>query len=546
MPAPQEDERGAGNAEDEGNRGDQGHEGHAPDVEKERGISKEESARPVERREFASSVDASPVLKSVPLPLIAMMRNPRSERVARVARHASTTPELPHTRKGASGERSPAEVANPDPDLEGLARSLGSPNEPRLAEPPVVEEMPDGRYRLCAGERRVEAARLAGWSHILCLVYPPMDPVRAHTLSLVENMHRAPMHPLEEISALCISRLLANADARGMGDAARALLEEAWERASSGYETLRGLERMLLASGWVPERPDVSWKAHLDDLGISMAPWERKRKLRLLNIEPALQERLRELDITEAALRSLGTLEPGDQQKVVEALTANPGLARKVRRIARARRDGFYDTIEDALAEVQGGQGLQGLPTLNPTPTSPVGVSDFEFAHRSEDHMHSFSAESTAVGGYPVAASDEPAELTEPTSRKQGRSGDPGEQAAAEATGESDEPRIPAEVQDAVLQLLECADRLSAAMRSLEPYRGVGSVRGEVGQLGEIGKSAEAGMGSRFGVDWEAALPEPWGTWSRDALQYIESLLTGRKGDGAPGGQEDHTGARPL
>jgi hypothetical protein len=160
--------------------------------------------------------------------------------------------------------------------------------------------------------------------------------------------------------------------------------------------------------------------------------------------------------------------------------------------------------------------------------------------------MHSFSAESTPVGGYPIAASDEPAELTEPTSRKQGRSGDPGEQAAAEATGESDEPRIPAEVQDAVLQLLECADRLSAAMRSLEPYRGVGSVRGEVGQLGEIGKSAEAGMGSRFGVDWEAALPEPWGTWSRDALQYIESLLTGRKGGGAPDGQGGHKDARPL
>ena len=39
----------------------------------------------------------------------------------------------------------------------------------------------------------------------------------------------------------------------------------------------------------------MSWKEHLDDLGISMAPWERKRKLRLLNLEPDLQEKLRHL-----------------------------------------------------------------------------------------------------------------------------------------------------------------------------------------------------------------------------------------------------------
>src|SRR4029079_18386455 len=111
-----------------------------------------------------------------------------------------------------------------------------------------------------------------------------------------------------------------NADARGLSGEARSLLQGAWDRSSSSCDIMRSLERLLRESGWAPERPDVSWKAHLDDLGISMAPWERKRKLRLLNIDPALQEQLRELDITEAALRSLGTLEPDDQKKVVAAL----------------------------------------------------------------------------------------------------------------------------------------------------------------------------------------------------------------------------------
>ena len=211
-----------------------------------------------------------------------------------------------------------------DAELEGLARSLGSKSEPRLAEPPVVEEMPDGSYRLCAGERRVEAARLAGWTSILCLVYPPMDPARAHTLGLVENMHRLPMHPLEEISALCISRLLANADARGSAQKRGDYYRMAGSREYPATASSRAWSKYSRDSGWVRERPDVTWKAHLDDLGISMAPWERKRKLRLLNIEPALQERLRELDITEAALRSLGTLEPDDQKRVVEALLVNP------------------------------------------------------------------------------------------------------------------------------------------------------------------------------------------------------------------------------
>jgi ParB-like chromosome segregation protein Spo0J len=395
-----------------------------------------------------------PVLKSIPLHLITAVRNPRHT--------AHTAPTVT-----SSSDSTPGRV---DVDLEGLARSLGPEDESRLVEPPVVEEMPDGSYRLCAGERRADAARLAGWSSILCLVYPPMDPARAHTLGLVENMHRLPMHPLEEISALCISRLLANADARGIGEEARRLLGDGWEQGSSSYSIIQGLERILRDSGWVPERPDVTWKVHLDDLGISMAPWERKRKLRMLNIDPSLQEQLREVDITEAALRSLGTLEPEDQKRVVEALSVNPSLARKVRRVARARRDGFYDTIDDALAEVQ------GLPRLSVSASLPASSLDV-----------------------PTAAT----EHTEQTSRpvqllSQQDPNLPGVSVSTSIQAKESAPQdlqTPMEVQDAVLQLLECADRLSAAMSSLEAYSG------------------------------GATLPEPWGTWSRDALNFIDGLL---------------------
>lgn len=430
------------------------------------------------------STVGSPILKQLPLDLIVSVRNPRHATNSVNGAQADHANRADRADRGLGGshsvnvEEEPSFLQNIAPadthlDLEGLARSLGSEADPRLAEPPVVEEMPDGRYRLCAGERRVEAARLAKWARILCLVYPPLDPVRAHTLGLVENIHRLPMHPLEEISALCTSRLLANADARGMGGAARRLLEDAWGRRASNYAIIQGLEEILMTSGWTAARPDVTWKAHLDDLGISMAPWERKRKLRMLNIEPRLQERLRELEITEAALRSLGTLDPGDQERVVEALVANPSLARKVRRIARARRDGFYTSIEDALSEVQGW-------TLSSPVPAPAPIS----------HGQTLEAVTAPISGA--------AEI----SLERGQYGHGSQHAPLKAAAGSSrdqidriEDRLPPEIQEAVLQLLECADRLSSVMTTLRAYRG--------------------------GI----ALPEPWGTWSGDAIQYIGHQL---------------------
>jgi ParB-like chromosome segregation protein Spo0J len=437
----------------------------------------------------AFAVRGRPVLHPVSLDLIVAVRNPR---------HASQAPQAASGARSRGARAASAAYAlhdaafpgNPEPagadlDLEGLARSLGAEEDPRLAEPPVVEELPDGRYRLCAGERRVEAARLANWTSILCLVYPPMDPVRAHTLSLMENLHRLPMHPLEEISALCISRLLANADARGVGAEARGLLEDAWERQESSYIIIRGLEQILRDDGWMPDRPDVSWKAHLDDLGISMAPWERKRKLRLLNIQPAQQERLREVDITEAALHALGTLAPGDQAKVVDALIRNPALARKVRRIARARRDGFYDNIDDALSEVQGWRASESENSQDPT--APMHWP----AQAPADLTAPVSAE-IGAGEQPhllvPSGTTEPTEPTEPTASLAATG-------PTQATQPQVEEQMPPEIQDAVLQLLECAERLSSAMLTLRRHRG--------------------------GAD----LAEPWGTWSSDALEFIKREL---------------------
>jgi len=90
-----------------------------------------------------------------------------------------------------------------------------------------------------------------------------------------------------------------------------------------------------------------------------MHPQRRKRQLRVLGIENSVQERVRELEISEASLRSLGTLAAVDQARLVEAITQDPTLGRRVRRIAHAVNQHEYK-LEEALAEARGQVYLDG------------------------------------------------------------------------------------------------------------------------------------------------------------------------------------------
>jgi len=234
-------------------------------------------------------------------------------------------------------------------DLQGLAASLGDEADGLLVNPPVVRKRPDGRYTLIAGERRVRAAALAGWKSILCQVRSGLDARKVHTLRVVENLHRQSLNPLDQAAALKISWLVANADALGLVEQASQLLEQ--EQAQS--VTLTALERLLEGAGFVPTHPPVPWEQVLDSLGVEMSPDSRKKLMRVLALAPDVQEMARPLGLTEAALRSIGTLEAQDQRQLVAELAEEPELARKVRRIARVVREGSH-TLDEALAEARG------------------------------------------------------------------------------------------------------------------------------------------------------------------------------------------------
>lgn len=81
--------------------------------------------------------------------------------------------------------------------LDDLAESLRAHG---VVQPLVVSALGDDRYRLIVGERRWQAARLAGLEHVPVLVKEVTDR-QTLEIALVENVQRQDLNPLEEAAA---------------------------------------------------------------------------------------------------------------------------------------------------------------------------------------------------------------------------------------------------------------------------------------------------------------------------------------------------------
>jgi ParB family chromosome partitioning protein len=68
-------------------------------------------------------------------------------------------------------------------------------------QPVLVRPVPGDRYEIIAGERRVRAASLAGLAEVPVLVRPVPDETAA-VMSLIENIQREDLNPLEEAQGL--------------------------------------------------------------------------------------------------------------------------------------------------------------------------------------------------------------------------------------------------------------------------------------------------------------------------------------------------------
>ena len=84
----------------------------------------------------------------------------------------------------------------------GIDELASSIRKQGLLSPPIVRPTVDGRYEILVGQRRFLACRKIGLDPIPCLVRDDLGDADAVTLSLVENVHRADMHPLDKARAL--------------------------------------------------------------------------------------------------------------------------------------------------------------------------------------------------------------------------------------------------------------------------------------------------------------------------------------------------------
>lgn len=353
-------------------------------------------------------------------------------------------------------------------DLDGLATSMATEHEPYLLQPPVVEQYANS-YRIVSGERRVRGAALAGWNTIACLVRPALDPVLTHTMRIVENLHRADLHSLDAATALKIAWLCENGLALGAGEAVTDLLARELPPAA----TLAALAEVASDAGFVPSHPAITWEALLGRLGLALNRERLKKLLRVLNLHPAVLETVRPLELSEAALRALGTLNEADQQQLAAALRDDPLLGAKIRRIARRVKQKGYP-IAKAIAEVRGQVYMPELPR---------SASEREMYNRasdasSNDEEDSHGGEAGGEHGHPLNHSD---------------------RSSVNTTSPTELTDIGPECADAVLRLLELAEQVTQTISTI--YTTANGVA-------------------------PSTLPSPWGDIVLEATTLLQTTLT--------------------
>jgi len=105
-------------------------------------------------------------------------------------------PGVPLELKIADIERSPYQPRRDfkEEELRELAESLKNNG---LVQPPTVRKNSAGRWELIAGERRMRAAQLAGWTKIQVTV-KDVDDLTAAAMTTTENLQRENLNPIEE------------------------------------------------------------------------------------------------------------------------------------------------------------------------------------------------------------------------------------------------------------------------------------------------------------------------------------------------------------
>jgi ParB family chromosome partitioning protein len=122
-------------------------------------------------------------------------------------RDVSTSGQVIRETKGLKGARV-IDIEKIQPDPHQPRKSLSEDSLKELAEsikahgilqPVSVEHIPnDGLYKIIAGERRFQAAKLAGLTEIPCVVLEEVATNRRKAIQLVENLQREDLSPVDK------------------------------------------------------------------------------------------------------------------------------------------------------------------------------------------------------------------------------------------------------------------------------------------------------------------------------------------------------------
>jgi ParB family chromosome partitioning protein len=186
--------------------------------------------------------------------------------------------------ESADEKNEPAElrVSEIEPDREQPRRSFDDESLAELADsiakhgviqPILVRPMPEGGYRIVAGERRWRASRLAGKSTIPAIVRD-IDRAEAMTLALIENLQREDLNPVEEAMGyrqlMEVSGLTQEDMAKRVGRS-RPAVANALRLLSLPEETLRLLRDGQLTAGHAKAILAISGKTRQNEVAQMVA-----------------------------------------------------------------------------------------------------------------------------------------------------------------------------------------------------------------------------------------------------------------------------------
>lgn len=199
--------------------------------------------------------------------------------------------------------RKDLQAGQEDSGIDELASSI---RQKGLLSPPIVRLSMDGCYEVLVGQRRLLACQKVGLDPVPCLVRDDLDDADAVTISLVENVHRADMHPLDKARAL------------------KAL-----------YDRYQSYDRVAKESAWSAATV--------------------KKYIQLLSLPEDLQQRLGTANgpAGVGALSRLSTTFPGND--AVEVYDKISGFTQKIQEEILKRSDGDLSKIDDLVTQAQEG-----------------------------------------------------------------------------------------------------------------------------------------------------------------------------------------------